>query len=123
MPNPGAGGEIQPYREVWRRLPINQDSVDTVILESDDGKSFIGRVGNWEIGLSEGVTFLAIRRDQKESSGWAELYCIGGEEARRALPPIPENFDREPGVKVELGDQMWRVQENSPKYPSYFIAA
>lgn len=114
MSNPDAGGAVQPYEEVWRRFPIEED-VRVLILASEDGKAFIGRVGQWEVALkdaTDSTPFLARRRDRKED-GWVEVYLVGGEEARRELPRQPEEVAGGVGAVVELGGKRWVIKENS----------
>lgn len=86
-----------------------------LILASEDDKAFIGRVGRWEIALKDATAstpFLARRRDKKED-GWAEVYLVGGEEARRELPRLPEEVSGEVGARVELEGKSWVIKENS----------
>ncbi|ORY92580.1 hypothetical protein BCR35DRAFT_348952 [Leucosporidium creatinivorum] len=114
MSNPDADGAVQPYEEVWRRFPVEED-VRVLILASEDGKAFIGRVGRWEVALKDATNstpFLAWRRDQQED-GWAEIYLVGGEEARWQLPHLPDEVAGGVGDRVELGGRSWVIKENS----------
>lgn len=114
MANSDAGGVVQPYEEVWRRYPVEED-VRVLIVASEDDKAFIGRVGGWEVALkdaTDSTDFLAWRRD-KEEAGWAEIYVVGGDKARRELPCLPEEVSGEVGDRVELGGRSWVIKENS----------
>ncbi|KAM0787564.1 hypothetical protein ACM66B_003634 [Microbotryomycetes sp. NB124-2] len=49
MSNPDNGGRIQEYEEVWARARIG-DRPDILLLESVDGKAFVGRIGSFVAG-------------------------------------------------------------------------
>lgn len=115
MSNPDAGGAIQPYEEVWRRFAVEED-VRVLILASEGGDRFLGRVGRWEVGLGDWRTstpFLARRRDQRVDTSWTETYCVGGAEAEEQLPRLPDAVKGSIGDTVELGGRRWVIKENS----------
>lgn len=115
MANPEAGGAVQPYEEVWRRLPVDEEA-RVVILQSFDGHAFIARVGDRELAVKDvkGEGFLARRMELSVDGSWSEIHCIGGSAAREALPRVPvEGIRALIGEEVSLGGKRWIVRENS----------
>lgn len=114
MSNPDASGAMQPYEEVWRRLKTSSN-VAVLALQSVDKRTFLGRVGQWQIALQDKSAdakepFLARRWDMDELGSWEEIYCIGGPLAKERLPLLPDKID---GDRIEIGQQTFDVLEQS----------
>ncbi|GAA6007917.1 hypothetical protein JCM10207_004923 [Rhodosporidiobolus poonsookiae] len=109
-------GTVQPYEEVWRRLPFVHDhgaAVRIVVLERADetSRAYVGRVGDWEVGLVDSKEgFGAVRRERRSDGTWEEVYV---NEAGRGLPSCVGEEKAVEGETVELDGQIWRVIESS----------
>lgn len=111
-------GEVTPYEELWRRLPLTRDKdepVRVVMLESTDArdKAFLGRVGDHEIGIAHrGVRVLArIRR--LSDTGWKTTMAT---DAADEWPfPDLDSVDllAAKAGGVELLGRRWQVIEQS----------
>lgn len=113
MANLDAGGAVQPYEEVWRRLTLPTD-VHVLILVRNDGRSFLGRVGKYQLGLQDqsedgSEAFMARKWEVEEAGEWQQTYSTGSE-LDSALPLLPRTVQ---GDKVQLGSYLWNVVENA----------
>ncbi|BGP07774.1 hypothetical protein NBRC10512_007088 [Rhodotorula toruloides] len=115
MENPETG-KVAQYEEVWRRLPLSQDDGPPriVIFESvgdeADGKAFVGRVGDYELGMVDGAEgFGVVRRERKE--GIWQVVCANG--AGRLLPTLDGAQEYAEGDTVQLAGRAWRVIEST----------
>lgn len=113
MSNPDAEGAVQAYEEIWRRLGIPKDA-RVVILASEDGQSFLGRVDKFQLGLrdaaQDGTTPFMARRWELDAAGqWLEVYSSGSD-LESALPLVPQIVQ---GDTVQVGAHTWKVIENS----------
>lgn len=114
------GAPVRPYEEVWRRLPLPQGGVGMkcLFLESVGGteRTYVGRVGPWELGLRDGEAgFWGWRYDQGEGGEWKEVHVVGGEAAKAGIPRLPlEGLpEAKEGETIEWEGRQWLVKENS----------
>ncbi|GAA5885549.1 hypothetical protein JCM6882_007463 [Rhodosporidiobolus microsporus] len=113
-----ATGQVQPYEEVWRRLPLVNRSeegerVRVLILEAADqaGKAFIGQVGDRELGMSDGAAGFGIVWREKRAGGWEVIRRNKAGEALPSLEGVSQSLRQ--GDTVDLGGRTWRVVESS----------
>ncbi|GJN89128.1 hypothetical protein Rhopal_002102-T1 [Rhodotorula paludigena] len=85
-------GNSAPYEEVWRRLPLARDRQPPriLILEARDDQrhehAFLGRVGDYELGLLDGPAgFGVVRRELNEEGEWV---TVASNELGRMLPAL-----------------------------------
>lgn len=115
MENPETGRPAA-YEEVWRRLPLLRDGGPsrTLILESTEdntvGKAFIGRVGNYELGMVDGKDGFGVVRRERQGGIW-RMVCANG--AGRLLPTPHEGEEYLEGAVVQLAGRPWRVLEST----------
>jgi hypothetical protein len=103
MPCPEKGGAVTEYEEVWRKLEPREGVKHAWILQSVDGKTFLGRIGGEHIALREGKgsTFGARWEQWDVNNGWSVKYEIGDVEGVPSLASV--------GREVFEGEQRWRV--------------
>ena len=79
MPCPEKGGAVTDYEEVWRKLLPSIGAKSAWILQSVDGKTFLGKVGAGYMALheGEGKGFGARREEWDVDHGWSKKYEIG----------------------------------------------
>ncbi|GAA5897612.1 hypothetical protein JCM5296_003738 [Sporobolomyces johnsonii] len=117
MLNPDTG-IVQDYEEIWRRLPLqagceNGKAVEVTILESRStrGRAFLGRVGDYEIGMEDAEKGFGVVQRVRREGEWQTVCC---NEAGSGLPAVPLEVPAwEHGSTVELGGRMWQVLEHS----------
>ena len=115
MYNPDTGRE-EDYVEVWRRYP-QPKGAEYCVLEREDGKAFLGRVGERALGIAwtrqdDGVM---VWRDEWVDEAWKRLYedgATGEEEMERVLPRLPEVLPRSwtEGRSVSLREAEWVIR-------------
>ncbi|KAJ4555893.1 hypothetical protein HRR77_001808 [Exophiala dermatitidis] len=107
MVNPETG-LLTPYEETWRSLvPVGRENFPKAwILRSEDGKTFLGKIGGNFIGLQGGegpgssLGFCATRESwDKTRNSWATLYQTGEWSSLESLPCMSSYFH---GVKGRL---------------------
>jgi hypothetical protein len=108
------------YVETWRRARMGS-AAEVVLLERRDGRAFVGRVGPFALGLSEGAEgeAFAAWRDEMTDGEWVRVKQVGldGKDSEGKLPPrLPISAvglqGWEVGKTVALGDDEWIVREN-----------
>ncbi|KAK4333915.1 hypothetical protein RTBOTA2_002634 [Rhodotorula toruloides] len=115
MVNPETG-KIAAYEEVWRRLPLSQDDGPPriVILEcvgdEADGKAFVGRVGDYKLGMVDGAGGFGVVRRERGDGVWRAVCATG---AGRLLPTLDGVQEYVEGHTVQLAGRAWRVLESS----------
>lgn len=113
MANPDAGGAIQEYEEVWRRFPIDQEQIEVAIFAREDEKAFVGRVGKWEVGMSEALEgedgFAAWRFEEEPTSDWTEVARVGS--AKRVVRVTSEMCRLKVREVVKIGSFEWKRTE------------
>ncbi|GAA5923207.1 hypothetical protein JCM1841_005930 [Sporobolomyces salmonicolor] len=116
MLNPDTG-LVQEYEEIWRRWPLQagkgKGKVEVIILESRStrGRAFLGRVGDYEIGMEDAERGFGVVRRVRREGEWETVCC---NEAGLGLPAVPlEMAAWEQGSTVELGGRIWEVVEHS----------
>ncbi|GAA6027471.1 hypothetical protein JCM8097_007879 [Rhodosporidiobolus ruineniae] len=114
MLNPDSG-RVEPYEEVWRRLPLTWDGSEAkiTILERDDedGRAFLGRVGDWEVGMVDGKSGFGVVWRERRRGEWEDVHR---NEAGVGLPSLEkELLTAEKGGLVDLGGRTWKVIEKS----------
>jgi hypothetical protein len=78
MPCAERGGAITEYEEVWRTLKPVPGPKRAWILQSVDGKTFLGRIGGGFMALSERAGGFSARSEQwSDDDGWRIKYAIG----------------------------------------------
>ncbi|KAG8954767.1 hypothetical protein FRC03_011406 [Tulasnella sp. 419] len=118
---------VMEYEEVWRDLDVPAGSpvciVENEWTDEIAEKTFIGRIGKWQLGLSakvvrnkEGVTSQTRYsgwRDEQESSGkWNRIYEFGQSEHRPSrLPDKLEELSWKESEVVQWEGQNWMVRE------------
>ncbi|GAA5970858.1 hypothetical protein JCM11641_004483 [Rhodosporidiobolus odoratus] len=110
-------GKVQPYEELWRRLPLTQtqdagEQLQIVILESEgEGeKAFLGRVGDWELGMVDASDGFGVVRREKRGEHWVEVYRNRAAVGLPSIEGIPPGSART-GEAIELGGRSWHVVE------------
>lgn len=110
-------GEITHYEELWRRLPLTRDKdapVRVVMLESADGgdKAFLGRVGDFEVGIARRGEQVLARIRRLDGTAWeTTMTTVDG----AGLPDL-DSLDllaAEAGGVLELAGRRWQVIEQS----------
>ncbi|KWU46253.1 hypothetical protein RHOSPDRAFT_32251 [Rhodotorula sp. JG-1b] len=110
-------GEITPYEERWRRLPLTRDQdapVRVVMLESTDGgdKAFLGRVGDFEVAIARrGDQVEAIVR-RLDGTAWETIMATVDGAGLQNLDSI-DLTATDGGGGVELAGRRWKVIEQS----------
>ncbi|EGU11844.1 Proteophosphoglycan 5 [Rhodotorula toruloides ATCC 204091] len=102
MVNPETG-KIAAYEEVWRRLPLSQDDGPPriVILEcvgdEADGKAFVGRVGDYKLGMVDGAGGFGVVRRERGDGVWRAVCATAMLESDAPLEqPDPLAMSDEP---------------------------
>lgn len=93
MPAPHLGGKIVPYEEIWHEFPAPPPGSVSWILESSDGKTFMGKIGGDFIALAEkssGVEGFAAVKEQTDSAtkNWSTVYSTGPSESLQRMSKI-----------------------------------
>ena len=103
MPCPEKGGVVTEYEEVWRRLEPREGGKYAWILQSVDGKTFLGRIGGEYMALWEGKgnSFGARREEWDVNDGWVVKYKIGEMESVPSLASV--------GREIFKAEQRWRA--------------
>ncbi|BGP39786.1 hypothetical protein JCM10450v2_003757 [Rhodotorula kratochvilovae] len=107
-------GQLAPYEEVWRRLPLSPDggTVRVLLLEwmSADGRerAFVGSVGDYELGLVDAPGGFGAVRREKRAGQWETVLACG---AGRGLPSLAGVRVLEEVDELELAGRKWRVIE------------
>lgn len=89
MACPERGGAITEYEEVWRVLDPLPGPKWAWILQSVDGKTFVGRIGGGYIALREGNQKKFGARSEEwdaEEGGWRVKHVIGEQELLAEIP-------------------------------------
>jgi hypothetical protein len=97
MPSPDHNDAVTEFEEVWRRGVLVPGSECAWIIQSVDGKTFLGRVGGSYLVLSEGKggVFNARREEWDEQDGWRINYAIGNVEGLPRLASIGDQINSE----------------------------
>jgi hypothetical protein len=105
MPYAERGGIMTEYEEVFRELAPLPGPKHAWIIQSADGKTFLGRVGGGFMALSEiaGGAFSARSEEWNEKEGWKTKYTIGG------VGGVP-SFASVRSSEIE-GESTWKVGE------------
>lgn len=108
MPCPHKNNAITEFEEVWRRLPPIIGAKHAWILQSVDGKTFLGKNGGGYMALYEGMNGFGARREEWDvdgDEGWKVKYEIGPVEGVPSLARIgkggKEGFEEEEGWRVD----------------------
>lgn len=122
MPCPDRDGEITDYEEVWRTVPARPGPPWGWILQSVDGKCFVGRIGGnfmamrqLEVEL-EGRKAFGVRLELLEESGtWWSQWALGlGLESVPSMVGLGRQLEGEEGWKagdvVELAGEEFVVR-------------
>ncbi|PPR06379.1 hypothetical protein CVT26_004640 [Gymnopilus dilepis] len=107
MPCPERGGEITEYEEVWRVVEPLPGAKWAWILQSEDGKSFLGRIGGTYIAMREGEEgkFAARREEWDDDEGfWMSFWELGEPKVQRELPSLLR-----PQKQFFVGEGSWRT--------------
>jgi hypothetical protein len=106
MPCPEKGGAVTEYEEVWRNLKPRAGVRWAWILQSADGKTFLGRIGGGYMALheGEGKPFGARREEWDVGKGWSVKYNIGEVDGVPSLAAV--------GREVFEGEETWRTGYN-----------
>ncbi|KAK4056929.1 60S ribosomal protein L17B [Microbotryomycetes sp. JL221] len=109
MRNLDKGGSMMPYEEVWARADLGRET-DILMLESQDGKAFLGRIGIYEAGLR--------CNGAKESWDWMQRAPGLFEQTvhQSNLPALPARLpqDTRAGAEMELGGEKWIANDDMP---------
>lgn len=105
MPYAENGGVVTEYEEVFRELELLLGAKRAWIIQSIDGKKFLGRVGGRYMALSgkEGTEFGARSEEWNEDEGWKTKYAIG------ELSGVPSFASI--GSGQVTGEESWKVGE------------
>lgn len=105
MPYAEKDGAVTEYEEVFRELELLPGANRAWIIQSVDGKIFLGRVGGRYMALSgkEGTGFGARSEEWNEDEGWKTKYAIG------ELGDVP-SFAGIGGGQI-TGEEAWKVGE------------
>jgi hypothetical protein len=106
MPCAEKNNEVTEYEEVWRPLSPTTGPKRAWILQSGDGKIFLGRIGGSFMALSEGKAGFGARKEEWDSSEgkWSVKYEIGDVEGVSSFAGVgSEEFD---------GEKDWKEGEN-----------
>jgi Protein HRI1 len=97
MPSPNHNDDVTEFEEVWRRGALLPGSECAWIIQSVDGKTFLGRVGGSYLALSEGKggVFNARREEWDEQDGWRIIYAIGNVEGLPRLASSGNQIKKE----------------------------
>jgi hypothetical protein len=106
MPSPDHNDVVTKFEEVWRRGVLLPGSEFAWIIQSVDGKTFMGRVGGSYLALSEGNgdVFNARREEWDEQEGWRINYAIGNVEGLPRLASISDQIKSESSWSI--GDKV-----------------
>jgi hypothetical protein len=107
MPCAGKGNAITEYEEVWRKLtPRPGGSRQAWILQSLEGKTFLGRIGGGYMALSEeaGRRFGARSEEWSVGGGWSVKYALGDVEG------VPSLVDTGTNELLD-GEGCWKIGE------------
>jgi hypothetical protein len=77
---PRLNGEQAPFEEIWREHPNLSTGKPSWVIQSRDGKVFLGRTGGFYMAMKEldDNHFAAVREDLVvETSTWAIKYTFG----------------------------------------------
>jgi hypothetical protein len=79
MPCPEKSNAITDYEEVWRKLVPRPGPKHAWILQSVEGKTFLGRISGTYMALSEekGHKFGARSEEWNAKNGWSVKYAVG----------------------------------------------
>jgi hypothetical protein len=114
MPHPDTG-KVTEYEEVWRNLKPREGVAWAWILQSVDGKTFLGRIGGGYMALrqGEGKAFGARREEWDVDKGWSVKYEIGVVGGMPSLAAVGEDvFD---------GERGWIVGDNVEVLGEQFV--
>ena len=101
MPCPEKNDVVTVFEEVWRKVALLPGPKRAWIVQSVDGKTFIGRIGGAYIALSEkGGEFVARREEWDEQEGWRINYAIGNVEGLPSPASIGDQFNGESSWKI-----------------------
>jgi hypothetical protein len=123
MPYPERNNEVTEYEEVWRKLsPRSGPGPQRAwILESVDGKTFLGRIGGTYMALGEGndKAFGARREEWDDKDGWKVKYAIGALEgllspAASGVHEFEGEADWKAGEKVDVLGKPYVVRSVEP---------
>ncbi|GAA5861965.1 hypothetical protein JCM3774_001368 [Rhodotorula dairenensis] len=113
-------GEVTPYRELWRRLPLilhgdQSAPVRVVLLETIDAgtdKAFLGRVGDFEVCIAQQGARVDTRIRRYSGSAWVTTSSTyAGDET--ALPSLDGVEQLAVQNEFGLAGRRWKVIENS----------
>jgi len=93
----------EPYVEIWRRLPGEQDQ-PYCVLQRDGRVGFMGRVGSLALGLSSDGGVFHAWRDEMVDGQWFRVF----EHNAQGRLPV-ELPDWKAGEVVELDGERWLV--------------
>lgn len=113
-------GEITPYRELWRRLPLisrgdgESAPVRVVLLESTAGteKTLLGRVGDFEVGIAQRSARVDARIRRYSGGSWVTTSETCGSDQAAPFPSL-DAVDLAAQNEFELDGRLWKVIENS----------
>ncbi|KAJ4248417.1 hypothetical protein NW762_012754 [Fusarium torreyae] len=111
-PCPHKDGAVTDYEEVWRDITSNPLKTSSWILQSQDGSTFIGRVGDVYFAIRKDAdgSFSARKSTPKSSSDtWESLFESNtasvlprADDAIKAVEAVRQGLDR--GSSVQIGD-------------------
>ena len=115
MPCAEKDNAMTDYEEVWRKLAPRPGPKHGWILQSVEGKTFLGRIGGGYLALSEehGHKFGARSEEWSPEDGWRVKYAIGDVEG------VP-SFAGAASEHLE-GEVSWKVGETVVAFGKGFI--
>jgi hypothetical protein len=114
MPCAEKENAVTDYEEVWRKLVPRSGPKRGWILQSVEGKTFLGRVGGGYLALSDeqGHKFGARSEEWSPEKGWRVKYAIGDVEG---VPSFA-------GAGSELlGEAAWKIGETVVAFGKDFV--
>ncbi len=103
------------YEEVWRKLVPRPGPKRGWILQSVEGKTFLGRVGGGYLALSneQGHKFGARSEEWSPEKGWRVKYAIGDVEG------VPSFAGA--GSELLEGEAAWKIGETVVAFGKDFV--
>jgi hypothetical protein len=117
MPCAEKGNAVMEYEEVWRKLaPRPGGPKRGWILQSVEGKTFLGRIGGGYIALSEeaGRRFGARSEEWSVEGGWRVKYALGDVESVPSLADTGSN-------ELLDGEGDWKIGETVVVFDKEYV--
>ncbi|RDW95103.1 hypothetical protein BP5796_00866 [Coleophoma crateriformis] len=103
MPCPHKNDAVTEFEEVWKTLEPSKEFRKAWIVQSLDGMTFLGRIGDAFLGMRQSEDGFGARREALENGAWKDIYVVGKVPSVKEFPDSVDASKWTIGQEFELG--------------------